>query len=79
MSYKAMNLTDVRKSLPALVDTVARTKQPVVITRRGEPVAQLVCYVAPPSNKSCYPLRKMAIEITDDFDDELPLLWEALG
>ena len=62
-----------------LVDDVMETKQPVLITRRGEPVAQIVPYIEPRSDTSTYPLRNMNIEIAEDFDDELPGLWDALA
>lgn len=34
------------------LDDVARTRLPVVITKRGKPVATLVPYVEPPAAKS---------------------------
>ena len=71
MGPKSINLTDVRKRLPTLVDDVARTKRAVIITRHGVPVAQLAPYVAPTSEASVYGLRHLPVEIADDFDAEL--------
>ena len=68
----------MRKSLPALVDEVASTKRPVLITRRGEPVAQLNPYVERAPRVSVYPLRSVPVEIAADFDAELPIQWHAL-
>jgi prevent-host-death family protein len=34
------------------LDEVAKTKSPIVITKRGEPVAKLVPYVKPAEKKS---------------------------
>ena len=75
---KLLNLSEVRKNLPRLVDEVASEKRTVVIARRGEPIAQLGPYVEAKSECSVYPLRDMPIEIPDDFDDELPVEWKAL-
>ncbi len=79
MIAKTMSLSDVRQSLPTVVDEVVETKRPVVITRRGEPVAQLTPYIEVKSKSSVYPLRDVLIDIADDFDDELPMQWNALA
>lgn len=79
MSEKTMTLTDARQSLPAIVDEVMATKRPVVITRRGVPVAQLTAYIEPKCESSVYPLRGVPLDIPEDFDDEMPVQWDALA
>ncbi|MEK6210308.1 MAG: type II toxin-antitoxin system Phd/YefM family antitoxin [Pseudomonadota bacterium] len=39
---KSLNLSDAQKQLPALVEEVRRSKQRVVLTRYGKPVASIV-------------------------------------
>ena len=74
-----MTLTNARQSLPAIVDEVIATRRPVVITRRGVPVAQLTAYVDAKCESSVYPLRGVALDIPEDFDDQLPIRWDALA
>lgn len=53
------------------------TQSEIVLTRDGLPIARIVpCQ--PLSSERHYPLRGMPIVISDDFDEPMPELWEAL-
>jgi antitoxin (DNA-binding transcriptional repressor) of toxin-antitoxin stability system len=73
---KYLNISDTRARLPALIDNLEREE--LVITRRGKPVAKLVRYKDKRQRKSRYPLRGLPLKVTEDFDESLPPLWEAL-
>jgi prevent-host-death family protein len=76
---KALNISEARNRLPALVAAVSTTHAPVVLLRYGKPVAMLVPILAEDSKEDPYPLRKFPITLADDFDAPTPGLWEALA
>jgi len=74
---KELSVSETRKHLLTLVDEVAASKDEVVITKRGKPVARLVpCRPEPRAKK--HPLRGKKIWISPDFDEPMDELWEAL-
>ncbi len=75
---KALNISEARNSLPALVESVSKTHAPVMLLRYGKPAAMLVPVQAEKPKNNPYPLRGMPIQVADDFDAPLPGLWEAL-
>ena len=74
------NLSEARRLLPRLVDEVRRSGKSIQLTRHGKPVAMLSA--CPPPKKSSvdpdFPLRGLGFEISDDFDEPMTELWEAL-
>lgn len=71
---KRLNISDVRKSLPSLLDAIEASREGVIITRHGRPVARILPY----QEAGQYPLRDLPIRIADDFDAPSDELWEAL-
>lgn len=76
---KALNISEARNTLPALVDAVSTTHAPVVLLRYGKPAAMLVPIAAEVAKEDPYPLRKVPLTIADDFDAPTPDLWAALS
>lgn len=77
---RTLSVSTARSKLPSLIDDVLVKHESIVISRKGRPVAQLVP-VADDSysrENSLYALRSVPISISDDFDEPLPELWEAL-
>ena len=74
---KALNISEARNSLPALVDSVSTTHAPVVLLRYGKPAAMIVPVLAEDAKEDPNPLRKVPITVSDDFDAPAPSLWEA--
>jgi len=58
----------------AVLDEVERTRQPVVITKRGKPVAKLV----PPDRHNARGILKGRLEIIGDIISPIDVEWEAL-
>ncbi len=77
---KKLNVSEVRKTLPKLADEVRSTREPVLITRRGRPLAKIVpCTEKELSGRvNSLPLRGMPITVSPDFDEPLDGEWEAL-
>ena len=73
-----LNVSQVRKELPSLIDEVASRKGGVIVTRRGKPVAQIVPFRKRDKQDNPYPLRGKPLGISDDFDEPLPGLWNVL-
>lgn len=78
MDKKSLNVSEARKEFPTLIDLVAVGRGQVIITRRGKPVARLVPYGKNVSREEVYPLRGLALRISDDFNEPMPELWDAL-
>jgi prevent-host-death family protein len=60
----------------AVLDEVERTRQPVVITKRGKPVAELVPHKLP--KRSPLGIFKGRMEILGDIISPIDVEWEAL-
>jgi prevent-host-death family protein len=60
----------------AVLDEVERTRQPVVITKRGKPVARLVPHVA--AKAGARGILKGRVEILGDIISPIDVDWEAL-
>ena len=59
-----------------LMDEVAATGEPLVITKRGQPVCQLVPYR--PKPKTLYGTLRGSVRVTGDLIAPLDVAWEAL-
>jgi prevent-host-death family protein len=60
----------------AVLDEVERTRQPVVITKRGRPVAQLMPHTKP--RRSARGILKGRMEIVGDIVSPIDVEWDAL-
>jgi prevent-host-death family protein len=80
---KYLNIQETDSTLTSLLDEVTATQAEIVITRNGIPVARIVpCEIEQKAKQTApqhYPLRGMPITISEDFDEPMPELWEALG
>jgi len=74
---KALNVSEARSRLPALIEAVNATRAPIVFLRYGKPAAMLVPVAAQNPTLSPYPLRILPLTMADDFDTPLSGLWEA--
>jgi len=73
------NVSEVRKTLPSLIEEVCSKKEKIIISRRGKPVAQLVPCDTDAEKAVSYPLRTVPIVLAENFDEPMPDLWEALN
>jgi antitoxin (DNA-binding transcriptional repressor) of toxin-antitoxin stability system len=73
------NLSETRKRLPHLIDDLLAGSEPVVIERRGKPVAVLSRYQPPQEQFGSHPLRGLSLMVAEDFDAPLEGEWEALA
>jgi prevent-host-death family protein len=60
-----------------LMDEVAKTGEPIIITKHGKPIAQLVSIKPKPSN--LFGAFKDLIEITGDITEPIDVEWGALN
>jgi prevent-host-death family protein len=60
----------------AMLDEVERTQQPIVITKRGKPIAELVPHKG--KKRGLLGLYKGRIEILGDIISPIEVEWEAL-
>lgn len=59
-----------------LMDEMAKTREPVVITKRGKPIARLVPIAEPPLSMFGY--MRGTVEIVGDIVDTPAVEWDAL-
>jgi antitoxin (DNA-binding transcriptional repressor) of toxin-antitoxin stability system len=75
---KELEIQETDTTLMTLVDQLAANSSEVIITRNGKPIARIIPFEIT-SSKGNYPLRGIPISISEDFDEPMPELWEALG
>jgi antitoxin (DNA-binding transcriptional repressor) of toxin-antitoxin stability system len=73
------NLSEARKILPHLIDELLAGSDPVVIERRGKPVAVLTRYREQDEQIGSHPLRGVSLVVAEDFDAPIDAQWEALA
>ncbi len=76
---KTLNISEARNALPALVESVAATRAPVILLRYGKPAAMIVPVTDTALKNDPYPLRNVPITIAGDFDTPTPEGWDALS
>lgn len=74
---KSLSVSEARRTLPRLADEVARTKEPVIIARRGRALVKIVPLEEGDGEEPRMPLRGVPIRVDADFDEPLDDLWEA--
>ena len=72
---KTIKASEFKAKCLALMDEVAATGEPIVITKNGEPVSQLVPYRRP--IESLFGLHRGAIRIEGDIVRPLDVEWDA--
>ena len=75
---KTLSISEARNTLPGLLDELVRSREPVVVTRRGKPVARIVPVSLAPARSGRHPLRCVAIRMAADFNAPLTELWAAM-
>jgi prevent-host-death family protein len=75
-SMKQVTASAFKAKCLQLMDEVAATGEPLVITKRGQPVCQLVPYR--PKPKTLYGILRGSIRVTGDLMAPLDVAWEAL-
>ncbi|MBX9846826.1 MAG: type II toxin-antitoxin system Phd/YefM family antitoxin [Xanthobacteraceae bacterium] len=73
---KAIKASEFKAKCLAVIDEVVRTGQPVIITKRGQPMVELVPHRAKP--KSPFGILKGRIKIKGDIISPIDVEWEAL-
>lgn len=73
---KTISAADFKATCLQVLDTVAKTGQEVVVTKRGKPVARVVPLVNRPDN--IVGAMKGAIEIRGDIIGPVRVKWKAL-
>ena len=73
---KTVKASEFKAKCLALMDEVARTGQSVVITKRGEPVADLVPHR--PAKPNARGIWKGKVEIIGDIMSPIDVEWDAL-
>ncbi|MFN2266710.1 MAG: type II toxin-antitoxin system Phd/YefM family antitoxin [Desulfonatronovibrio sp.] len=75
---QAMNISEARKNLPHLISEISASRNEVLITRHGKPVAKIVAYEPDLTKQNRYSLRGLEFQVEGDFDEPLPEMWDAL-
>jgi prevent-host-death family protein len=73
---RVIKASEFKAKCLAFLDEVERTRQAVVITKRGKPVAELVPHTAPKRNARG--ILKGRLEIVGDIISPIDVEWEAL-
>jgi prevent-host-death family protein len=73
---KTIKASEFKAKCLALMDEVARTGERVIITKNGEPVADLVPHK--PNAKNARGIWKGDVEITGDIISPIDVEWDAL-
>jgi prevent-host-death family protein len=73
----AVSVSELRGSLPELLKKVETTHEPLMVTRHGKAVAQLI--PAETKEKKRYALRGKPIWISPDFDESMDELLDLVS
>jgi prevent-host-death family protein len=73
---KVLKASEFKAKCLAVLDEVERTQRPVVITKRGKPIADVVPHVTP--LRKARGVLKGRMEIVGDIISPLDVEWEAL-
>ena len=76
---KHLEIKEADTALALLVDEVTTTHNEILITRDGAPIARIVPFTKKSDTPHNYPLRGIPITISENFDEAMPELWDALG
>jgi antitoxin (DNA-binding transcriptional repressor) of toxin-antitoxin stability system len=76
---KHLEIKEEDTTLALLIDEITTTKNEIIITRNGTPIARIIPLKTKSETPDNYPLRGMPITISEDFDEAMPELWDALS
>lgn len=68
---RQQNISDLRKNLPTILEQIASSGEPLVVTKRGRPLVKIVPVSASDESDEALPLRGVPLEIGADFDEPL--------
>jgi prevent-host-death family protein len=72
---KTIKASEFKAKCLALMDEVAETREPIVITKKGKPIARLTPYERRP--KSLFGVMKGQIKVLGDIVSPIEVDWEA--
>ncbi len=75
---KSLSISEVRNSLPRILKKISKSHETITILRYGKPIANIVPLENTKSEQEKYPLRRFPINISKDFDEPIPELWDVL-
>jgi prevent-host-death family protein len=75
---KTIKASEFKAKCLALMDEVARTGERIVITKNGEPVAELGPFAKPEKKKDLYGLLKDELFVTGDIMSPIDVEWDAM-
>ena len=75
---KSLSISEVRNSLPQILKKISKSHETITILRYGKPIASIVPLENTKSEQEKYPLRRFPINISKDFDEPIPELWDVL-
>lgn len=74
---KTIKASEFKSKCLALMDEVAESNEPIVITKNGRPISRLVPYHEKPA--SLFGLHQREIEILGDIVAPIDIEWDAAG
>lgn len=74
---KQVKASEFKAKCLALIDEVAATGQPVVVTKNGKPMADLVPH-SPPKKKNPFGIWKGKVKIVGDIISPIDVEWDAM-
>jgi prevent-host-death family protein len=72
---KEVKASEFKARCLQIMDEVAETREPIVITKHGKPICQLIPYR--PKSRTLFAISKETIVITGDIISPLDVEWEA--
>ncbi len=66
-----VRISDFRSTCSAVLDRVARTGKPVLVTRRGRPIADIRAVARPRQNQRPFGLSRGRFSVPDSFHEPL--------
>ena len=76
---KHLEIKEVNTTLALLIHEIATNQDEIIITQNGAPIARVIPFTTKSEIPNNYPLREMPITISEDFDEAMPELWDALS
>ena len=74
-AMKEVNISEFKTRCLQIIEEVVETREPVVVTKYGKPVCQVIPYK--PKPKSLFGISRDTIVIKDDIVSPIDIEWEA--
>lgn len=78
MPMRTMKASEFKAKCLAVMDEVASTGEPVIVTKNGKPVAEVVPHRKRKAVKSPFGILKGKVRITGDIISPIDVEWDAL-